>query len=97
MDKTTKKLKVLSFKKDTSELNKILNEWDFLNVAQHGILNEYMDLINPILNALYNKANADELAITINTLLADRYGLKSHNADKAEVAQKIINWWSNKK
>lgn len=92
MDKQTRRLRLLNWKRDGAELNKILNEWDFLHVVPFGVENEYLDLIDPILNAIYNNASQKELATIVCGTISRLYGLDVPIKRCTGLAEKIFLW-----
>ncbi len=81
------------------ELNKILNNWDFLLVVPEGISTEYEDLIDPILNFLSKDKNDITFEKFVEELLTKSYGIKisSTNKEVKVFSANVIKWWKNRK
>lgn len=86
-----KKILTKNYKKEYQELNKILNEWDFIGVVDEDNQDEYSDLINPILNNLEKDIKQKGLAEFIVNFVAQRYGMSPTGT--FEVSEKILTWW----
>ncbi len=97
MNAKTKRLRVLNFKRDGFELNKILNEWDFIGVVPMDVHDEYICLQDPILNSLYNKATREELSAMLHKHIYSHFRT---DLDKAQIEKnviKIMDWWNVRK
>jgi hypothetical protein len=73
-------------------LNDLLNQWDFLHVVDDTNIDEYSDLIDPILNNLKQGSDQKKLAEFIVDFVTKRYG--DTPTKTYELAEKILQWWS---
>lgn len=55
-------------------VRELLDEWDFLGVVPHGILDEYDCLVGPIAGRLWHGAGSHELDAFLATELAQHFG-----------------------
>ncbi|HUQ85079.1 MAG TPA: hypothetical protein VM077_02040 [Candidatus Limnocylindrales bacterium] len=94
MKNMNKKIQLSKYKEYHIAVRDILNEYDFLQVVPEGVKNEYEDLINPILKALFQNPSKKDLSELIGKLIADGYGLHSTKPD-LDVAEEILGWWND--
>lgn len=74
------------------ELNNILNEWDFLGVVEAAVVDEYADILQPIINGLVKGVNQKDLTELIINFVSKHYGDKPNRTD--EVSKEILKWWN---
>ncbi len=75
----------------SSRLNAFLDQWDFLNVVPQGIVNEYSDLIGPILEELQVNNEKESLIRFVNYIVESRYGCKPSRTES--FVKSILLWW----
>lgn len=82
-------------KQFSSQLNKILNNWDFIGVLpfEGGPKDEYDCLIPPILGLLYKGTDTEELITLLNKELKQHFGLNPKLYHTEKIAKEIIGWW----
>lgn len=73
------------------QLNNILNEWDFLGVVEAGVMDEYSDMLQPIILSLEKGVNEKKLAESITNFVDKTYRCSPSGAH--ELSKKILKWW----
>ncbi len=86
----TKKEQKKKYVTQYKELNKILNEWDFLGVVDKDNQDEYTDLIELILSGLRKSKHPKDLYSTIVDFVTKNYGIVPNGAH--EYSEKIWIW-----
>src|SRR5260221_11498508 len=86
-----KKQFILNHKRISSQFNELLNEWDFLGVVKLGVMDEYQDLIGPLLAKLQENSNLDSFEEFVQNVVVDKYEVNPKRIK--EFTQKVIAWW----
>jgi hypothetical protein len=76
-----------------NDLNKLLNDWDFLAAVVLGEDDEYTDLLEPIINKLKQNVDQKELASFLKEYITKKYGYTPKFIN--ENSERILKWWNN--
>jgi hypothetical protein len=82
-------------KKQVTQLIKLLNEWDFLNVMgeYEKTYDEYYDLVDPILQKLKKGINKKDLEHFLTDYIKDTYGVTPSRV--GIFTKKVVSWWES--
>ncbi|WP_433199763.1 hypothetical protein ACQP00_27565 [Dactylosporangium sp. CS-047395] len=77
------------------ELRSLLNDWDFIGVADPVTnTDEYDCMLSPLLETLAGGADADGVRALLDAELRGHFGMDPARNGTGAMAERLVAWWS---